>query len=99
MERELRSTEEGRGLLSLPHDIDVDGGLYWVDALKGGVGNVRDYFRLDIRVAWRPTKKLELSFIAQDLLDNAHPEFATEQFSGQAMEIERAFFGMLRVDF
>jgi iron complex outermembrane receptor protein len=58
---------------SLPYAIDVDGMLFGVGSLDA-LG-VPAYARLDARIAWRPKRPIELSVVAQNLLDDRHVEF------------------------
>ena len=63
----LRSTLN----LSSKHDFDVM--VRRVAALPSPA--VPAYTAVDMRLAWRITSDVELSLIAQNLLDSAHPEF------------------------
>jgi iron complex outermembrane receptor protein len=56
---------------------------------------VPSYFNFDVRLAWRPAKSLELALVGQNLLENRHQEFRSEQFSKQIFEIERSVYGKL----
>jgi len=62
-----------RSQLDLPHDLKLDGALYYVDALQNPT--IPSYVRADLRLAWRPRAGLELSVVGQNLLDGRHPEF------------------------
>ena len=71
----------------LPHDFEFDLIGRFVDRLQGfnqGTASsvfpdeIDAYFSLDARLAWRPTKHLELSIVGQNLLDSHHPEFGTD---------------------
>lgn len=53
---------------------DFDAMFYWIDK----VGEIPDYQRVDLRLAWRPTNHLELSVVGQNLLDPRHPEFTSD---------------------
>ncbi|MBW8782195.1 MAG: TonB-dependent receptor [Verrucomicrobia bacterium] len=68
-----------RSSLDLPHRIEFDTALRWVDALhennSGTIAKVPPYFELDVRLAWHPTDQLELSLVGQNLLHDHHPEY------------------------
>ncbi len=81
-----------RSGLNLPWNLELDLALNFVDRLPAY--DVHSYFRLDARLGWRPSKNLELSVGAQNLLDNQHPEFGSEVFT-HPTEVERAFYGKL----
>jgi len=61
-------------LLALPHNFEADAALYHVSSLPNQ--QTPRYTRLDLRLGWRPTERLELSFAGQNLLDGRHREFA-----------------------
>lgn len=47
------------------------------------------YTSLDARLAWSPRKDLELSVVGQNLLDEAHQEFASDIFQTVPVAVER----------
>jgi iron complex outermembrane receptor protein len=54
-------------------------------------GTVPSYFELDVRLAWRATKRLELSIVGQNLLHDHHPEYGFP--SPTREEIQRSVYG------
>lgn len=48
--------------------------LYYVDQSGGTTLKASSYVRLDVRLAWRPSKALEASLLLTNLLDDVHPE-------------------------
>jgi iron complex outermembrane recepter protein len=79
--------------LNLPQNIEFDTNLRYVDELK----NLRThaYWEMDIRLAWRPTKRIEFSVVGQNLLHNNHVEFP----SGNRPEVQRSVYGKTVVEF
>jgi len=63
--------------------------------LLGGVADgIPSYFSLDVRLAWRARKNLEISVVGQNLLDNHHPEFGTSPLvRSPLVEIRRDVYG------
>ncbi len=91
-----------RSFLQLPKDVEFDAALYWVDGLEGvtpsiSVDNVTQYFRVDLRLAWRPIPGLELSLIGQNLADGRHAEFFDIQ-GNQSSQVPRSGYAMVRFD-
>ena len=39
------------------------------------MSNIDAYFELDLRLAWQPTRHLEIALIGQNLIEDHHPEF------------------------
>lgn len=66
-----------RTWLDLPHNVELDTALYFVDGLKNL--NVPSYTRLDVRVGWRPVSHFEVSVGGQNLLRGRHEEYAPDQ--------------------
>ena len=68
-----------RSSIDLPHNIELDAGLRWVDnriANDAGVPRlVPHYTELDLRIAWRFREGLELSIAGQNLLHGEHVEY------------------------
>ena len=84
-----------RSSMDLPHRLEFDADLRWVDTLHNNngptPGSVPSYAELDVRVGWHPTSQLELSVVGQNLLDDHHPEYG---FPGAArVESERGVYG------
>jgi iron complex outermembrane receptor protein len=61
--------------LSLPRSLELDGYLRHASALPSPA--LEGYTALDVRVGWRPSKRLDLSLWARNLLDRQHAEFVT----------------------
>ena len=55
---------------------------------------VKPYFTLDLRVAWRPMKNLELSLVGQNLLENNHLEYRQEAQT-LPTAIDRGMYGKI----
>ncbi len=81
-----------RSQLSLPHHIEFDTTVYYVDNLRASTATVPNYTRVDLRLGWRPFKALELSVAGQNLLDDRHPEFARSS-DIIVSEIPRSVYG------
>jgi iron complex outermembrane receptor protein len=90
-----------RSSMDLPHNLQLDAALRWVDQLHinngptGGavVGIVPSYFELDTRLAWHATNRLELSVVGQNLLHAYHVEYGFP--SPTREEIERSVYGKI----
>jgi iron complex outermembrane receptor protein len=78
-----------QSLLNLPGNVELDGVARYVDTLPDP--HVSAYVSLDVRLAWNPSKRLELSLVGQNLLDDRHPEFVPT--SPSPREIERSVYG------
>jgi len=61
--------------LSLPRNLELDGFVRHASALPNPA--LEGYTALDLRLGWRPSKRLDLSLWARNLLDRQHPEFVT----------------------
>ena len=69
-----------------------------LDAPAPGV-EVPSYTELDLRLAWRPRRDLELAVAGRNLLHASHAEFVSELGDMPALEVERSVFGQLRLSF
>jgi iron complex outermembrane receptor protein len=93
-----------RSLMDLPHQVQFDATLRYVDRLtitpvtSTTALHVPQYFSLDLRLGWKPTKNLEFSIVGQDLLDSEHLEFAPT-LSSQATEVGRSVYGKITLTF
>lgn len=62
--------------------------------------NVRHYISMDLRLAWRPKKNLELSVVGQNLLDSHHPEYGSSLFVREvSTEVQRGVYGMVSYEY
>lgn len=66
----------------------LDLGVRHVGELR--VPDVEAYTTLDARLAWRATRRLEVSLIGQNLTDRRHVEFITDNLPSQTLEVGRA---------
>jgi iron complex outermembrane receptor protein len=73
--------------------FEVDATLRYVDLLPGP--KIPSYLTMDVRLAWRPLKDLELAIVGQNLFDNQHPEFNPSFINTQRTEVERSVYGKL----
>jgi iron complex outermembrane receptor protein len=81
-----------RSSLDLPWALEFDAWLRYVDDLPNL--DVGSYVTLDLRLAWRPLKQLELSIVGQNLIASRHLEFVQESFPFPT-EIERSVYGKI----
>ncbi len=95
-----------RSLMSPRTDIDFDCWLRYVDKnyssfIVGTLGNalVPAYWEFDLRLAWRPQPKLELSIVGQNLLHASHEEGHQDAYGVTRLEVERGVYGLIRVSF
>ena len=79
-----------RSSWDLRKNLQFDLMTRYVDALN--VLEVPSYITMDLRLAWRPREHLELAVVGQNLLQNAHREFAgnTAVFS---TEVPHSIYG------
>lgn len=87
--------------MDLPRNVELDAGLRWVDVVhnnnNGTVGTVPSYSELDVRLAWHPTEKIELSIVGQNLLHDHHPEFGAP--GPDREQIVRSVYGKITCRF
>ena len=72
--------------LDITPQIDFDVWLRFVGRLPER--DIDGYTVMDTRLAWRPNKNIELSLVAQNLLESGHSEFST-------LEVERSIYGKI----
>ncbi len=84
---------------NLRENVDFDLMARYVDSLSyrdysTGALVCPSYIELDLRLAWRPRKNLELAVVGQNLLQTYHYEFVpTEDLFTQLNEIPRSVYG------
>jgi iron complex outermembrane receptor protein len=86
-----------RSSMDLPRDWFLDLAFRWVDDLAinngGAAATVPAYSELDVRLAWRPAPRVELSLVGRNLLHDRHPEYGAP---GPArLEIARNLHGKI----
>ena len=82
-------------------DTDADLVVRHVGRLEAPAPGVEipSYTELDLRLAWRPRRDLELALAGRNLLHASHPEFVSELGDMPALDVERSLYGQLRLDF
>jgi iron complex outermembrane recepter protein len=80
-----------RSMVSLPHEVEFDTWLRYVDELPSF--RIPSYVELDVRVGWRPMEGLELAVVGQNLLDPHHPEIGPTFLQTQMTEVQRSVYG------
>ena len=79
----------------LREDVQLDVMLRYVDAIFVTGVAIPSYVEMDIRLGWQASDSLELAIIGRNLLDDHHPEFLGEVFTGDiGTEIERSLYGI-----
>ncbi|MEZ4598855.1 MAG: TonB-dependent receptor [Syntrophotaleaceae bacterium] len=87
-----------RSSFDLGRNWDLDLWLRYVDSVSVYFTDVNDYFSLDVRLAWRPVKGLELALVGQNLIENEHTEFQVE-FGRAATVVPRGIYGQVKWQF
>lgn len=94
-----RHVAHARCYFDLPYQISFSPSFYYVDDYRVRAA-VPEYYRLDARLAWSPTKNLELSLVGQSLLVFQNGEFVDEHIENQSLDpdnglIERSIYGQV----
>ena len=55
--------------------------------------SIPGYITMDIRLAWKPLKQLELALVGQNLFQKRHPEYIPEFINTTASEVPRSVYG------
>ncbi len=84
-----------RSNIQLPHNLEFDGMFYYTDRLLGH--QVAEQARLDLRLAWSPSPAVELSVVAQNILNKQHQEFTSLDAFNTA--IPRSAYGRITLRF
>jgi iron complex outermembrane recepter protein len=74
----------------LCRDVSLDVMVRYVDSMTIGVDA---YLEGDIRLAWSPTRHLELAVVGRNLFDDKHVEFDTRGF--YSSEVQREVYGSI----
>jgi iron complex outermembrane receptor protein len=57
------------------------------------------YVTMDVRLAWKPNKNLELAVVGQNLFQSQHPEFNSDVVNTLNSEVARSVYGKLTAKF
>lgn len=92
-----------RSSLDLPHRVTFDADFRWVAARRlnnnGVPYEVAPYAELDVRLAWRPVDRVELSIDGRNLLHSQHLEYGLPSTTDPAVEIRRTIYGKIAWQF
>ena len=74
--------------------MEFDAALYGAEGFIPPLSfpHIPGYFRLDLRLGWRPTRDIEASVGVRNVLDDRHPEFAPG-LREKATEVPRSVYG------
>jgi iron complex outermembrane receptor protein len=95
----INTSEDPRFLLAFRSSFDItsefeaDLWLRYADSVSGVIADqaIPGYVTLDARLAWKPNKHLELSFVGTNLNDSRHPEFY-DGLAKNPLQAERMFW-------
>jgi iron complex outermembrane receptor protein len=93
-----------RSLMDLPHNLELDSGMRYVDTVQnlrrpfGTSFRIPSYVVGDVRLGWRPDKHWDISITGQNLFDT-HQEFAPSYIQTQATEVEMSVFAKVTYRF
>jgi len=78
-----------RSSFDLPQHFEFDPAFRYVSRITNTIAAVPGYSELDLRLAWKPRPKVELSVVGQNLLHDHHVEYGVLP---TLQEIERTVF-------
>ncbi|MHA1540066.1 MAG: TonB-dependent receptor plug domain-containing protein [Alphaproteobacteria bacterium] len=81
---------------NITKSLEFDNTLYYTDQLKAI--NIDSYFRFDSRIAWKPSKDLEISLVGQNLFDDWHQEYE-KSLNDVNSEVRRSVYGKIAWSF
>ena len=95
-----RHQAQFRSYLDLPWKLSFDTALYYVSSLHptpGAFGGpeLPTIARLDARLGWSPGRGIDLSVVAQNLLDSRHVEFNTPGDAVPGNQVRRSIYGTI----
>jgi iron complex outermembrane recepter protein len=86
-----------RSIMDLKKNFELDLWGRYVDSLTAQ--NVDSYITMDARLAWRPSKTLEVAVVGQNLFDESHPEFEPQFLQTIPTEVERGVYFKVTLSF
>jgi len=78
-----------RSMIDLPHGMELDAWLRYVERLPAPV--VPAYLTLDLHLGWKVARSLELALVGQNLFSPRHAEFGPATAAREA--VERGVYG------
>ena len=81
-----------RASLDLSSTLRGDAWLRHVSRISNSNFSVPAYTTLDLRLAWQPKPKLELSLVGQNLLDSTHQEYGSSFVLSTPTEVQRGLY-------
>ncbi|EHQ52804.1 TonB-dependent receptor, plug [Ectothiorhodospira sp. PHS-1] len=89
-----------RSSWNIGHQVDMDLWIRHVDRRPRPFLSPMDaYTTMDLRMAWRPEKRLELSLVAQNLLDSERTEYYALTPTYLPSQTRRGFYGQVKLSF
>ena len=89
-----------RSGFDLGRQVELDLWLRGVDRIDYIDGeSLAGYATMDVRLAWKPLKGLELALVGQNLFHDRTREFAPEFINTTPTEVQRSFYGKLTWQF
>ncbi|MCR9096697.1 MAG: TonB-dependent receptor, partial [bacterium] len=91
-----------RSVFDVLENLEFDTSVYWVDGL-GAVtpvlrsNNIRQYWRVDLRLGWQPLDWMELALVGQNLNDARHAEYNDVQ-GNQSTQVPRSGYLMVTLE-
>ncbi len=86
-----------RSTMDIRENVELDLWARYVDDLTGQ--SVGSYVTMNARLAWRPSKNLEVSLVGQNLFDESHPEFEPQFLQTIPTEVERGVYFKINLTF
>ena len=95
-----------RSLMDLPHNLEFDTGLRYVDTLSerrrfvaADDLSIPSYVVADARIGWRPSYNWEFSIVGQNLFEARHQEFAPSYILTQETQVETSVYAKVTFRF
>ena len=86
-----------RSTMDLKKNFELDLWGRYVDNLTGQ--NIGSYITMDARLAWKPSKIVEVAVVGQNLFDKSHPEFEPQFLQTIPTEVERGVYLKVSLSF
>lgn len=95
-----------RSLMDLPHNLEFDTGVRYVDTLSQRRRfvdtmslSIPSYVVADARIGWRPNYNWEISLVGQNLFEARHQEFAPSYIQTQETQVEASVYAKVTFRF